>query len=319
MKKILLAAALAGCGMAAQAADYPYRPIRLIVPYPPGGANDNLARPLVQKLTERLGVTVILENRGGAGAIIGTDIVAKAQPDGYTILFCSTATHATSPQLFKKVPYDPFRDFEPVTLLATTPALAASNNLNGITSIKALVDAAKASPGKYTYGSGGVGSVSHLAAEMFKALAGINILHVPYKGGGDFQNDMIAGRIDFQFNSAPTVSPHVKSGRLTAIGIARSARWPDLPNVPTFAEAGWPQYKAGGWYGLCAPAKTPRAIIDRLQKESVAAVQSADYRARATALIADPAGSTPKEFAAHLRAEYDRYGKVIKETGARAE
>jgi len=318
MKNTLMFVA-AFASLAAQAADYPYRPIRLIVPYPPGGANDNLARPLVQKLTEQMGVTVILENRGGAGAMIGTDIVAKAQPDGYTILFCSTATHATSPQLFKKVPYDPFRDFEPVTLLATTPALAASNNVNGITSIKGLVDAAKASPGKFTYGSGGVGSVSHLAAEMFKSLAGINILHVPYKGGGDFQADMIAGRIDFQFNSAPTVSPHVKAGRMTAIGIARPARWPDLPNVPTFAEAGWPQYQAGGWYGLCAPAKTPKAIIERLNRETVAAVQSADYRARAAALVADPAGSTPKEFAAHLRAEYDRYGKVIKETGARAE
>ena len=317
---LLIAAALLGSSLAAHAAqDYPNKPIRLVVPYPPGGANDSIARPFVQKMSERLGVQVILDNRGGAGAMIGTELVAKAPPDGYTILFCSTATHATSPQLFKKVPYDPFRDFEPVVLLATTPVLAASNNLNGITSIKGLVDAAKAAPGKLTYGSGGVGSVSHLSAEMFKSLAKIDILHVPYKGGGDFQGDMIAGRIDIQINSAPTVSPHVKSGRMTAIGIARSARWPELPNVQTFAEAGWPQFKAGGWYGLCAPAKTPRTVIDRLQRETVAVAQSADFRARLTALIADPAGSTPMEFAAHLRSEYDRYGKVIKETGARAE
>ncbi|OGA50134.1 MAG: hypothetical protein A3F74_10550 [Betaproteobacteria bacterium RIFCSPLOWO2_12_FULL_62_58] len=317
---LLIAAALACSNLAAQAAqDYPYKPIRLVVPYPPGGANDNLARPFVQMLGERLGVVVILDNRGGAGAMIGTELVAKAPPDGYTILFCSTATHATSPQLFKRVAYDPFKDFEPVTLLATTPVLAASNNINGITSIKGLVDAAKASPGKFTYGSGGVGSVSHLSAEIFKALANINLLHVPYKGGGDFQGDMIAGRIDIQINSAPTVSPHVKSGRMTALALARPARWPDLPNVQTFAEAGWPQYRAGGWYGLCAPAKTPKAVIDRLQREAVAVVTSADYRARLTALVADPAGSTPKEFAAHLRSEYERYGKVIKATGARTE
>lgn len=321
MKNILLVATvLACCTPAAQAAqDYPSKPIRLVVPYPPGGANDNLARPFVQKLGERLGTQVILDNRGGAGAMIGTELVARAQPDGYTILFCSTATHATSPQLFARVSYDPFRDFEPVTLLATTPVLAASNNVNGITSIKGLVTAAKASPGKLTYGSGGVGSVSHLAVEIFKSLANIDVLHIPYKGGGDFQGDMIAGRIDLQFNSAPTVSPHVKAGRMTALALARSARWPELPNVETFAEAGWPRYQANGWYGLCAPAKTPKAVIDRLQREAVAVVASADYRARLTALVADPAGSTPKEFAAHLRSEYDKYGKIIKATGARVE
>jgi len=317
---LLITSALMCLTPGAQAAqDYPSKPIRLIVPYPPGGANDNLARPFVQKLGERLGTQVILDNRGGAGAMIGTELVAKAQPDGYTILFCSTATHATSPQLFSRVPYDPFKDFEPVTLLATTPVLAASNNVNGITTIKDLVAAAKAQPGKLTYGSGGVGSVSHLAVEIFRSLAKINLLHVPYKGVGDVQGDMIAGRIDLQFNSAPTVSPHVKSGRMTALALARTARWPDLPNVPTFAEAGWPQYQANGWYGLCAPAKTPKAVVDRLQREAVAVVGSPDYRARLAALVADPAGSSPKEFAAHLRSEYEKYGKIIKATGARAE
>ena len=316
----LIAAVLLCLAPAAQAAqDYPRKPIRLIVPYPPGGANDNLARPLVQKLGERLGTQVILDNRGGGGATIGAELVARAQPDGYTLLFCSTATHATSPQLMKNVPYDPFKDFEPVTLLATSPVLAAANKQSGLATIKELVDAARASPGKFSYGSGGVGSVSHLSAEIFRSLAKIDLLHVPYKGGGDFQADMIAGRIDLQFNSAPTVSPYVKSGRMTGLALARATRWPDMPGVPTFAESGWPQYQPSGWYGLCAPARTPRDIIDRLQREAAAAVASADYRARLAVLVADPVGSSPKEFAAHLRNEYEKYGKVIKATGARAE
>jgi tripartite-type tricarboxylate transporter receptor subunit TctC len=303
----------------AVAQNYPAKPIRLIVPYPPGGANDNLARPLVQKLGENMGTQVILDNRGGGGALIGADLVAKAPPDGYTLLFCSTATHATSPQLMSRVPYDPFKDFAPIVLLVTSPVLAAVNNNLGIHSIKELVAAAKASPGKFTYGSGGVGSVSHLSVEIFKAMAGIDLLHVPYKGGGDFQADMIAGRIDIQFNSAPTVAPFVKSGRMRALALARAARWPDLADVPTFAEAGWPQYQPNGWYGLCAPAKTPPAVIARLNAEALKVVASAYYRERLALLVADPAGSTPQEFAAYIRNEYEKYGRVIKATGARAE
>ena len=304
---------------AAVAQPYPSKPIRLIVPYPPGGANDNLARPFVQKLGENLGTQVILDNRGGGGATIGADLVAKAPADGYTLLFCSTATHATSPQLMARVPYDPFRDFAPIILLATSPVLAAASLQSGFTSIKELVAAAKANPGKLTYGSGGVGSVSHLSVEIFKSMAGIDILHVPYKGGGDFQADMIAGRIDMQFNSAPTVAPHVKSGRMKALALARASRWPDFPDVPTFAESGWPQYQPNGWYGLCAPAKTPQAVIGRLNQEAVKVVTSEFYRARLAVLVADPAGSTAQEFAAYIRNEYDKYGKVIKATGARAE
>jgi tripartite-type tricarboxylate transporter receptor subunit TctC len=301
------------------AQSYPSKPIRLVVPYPPGGANDNLARPLVQKLSENMGTQVILDNRGGGGAMIGADLAAKAPADGYTLLFCSTATHATSPQLFRHAPYDPFKDFEPIILLVTSPVLAAVNNHLAIGSIKGLVAAAKANPGKLTYGSGGVGSVSHLSVEIFKSMADIDLLHVPYKGGGDFQVDMIAGRIDLQFNSAPTVVPYVKAGRMKALALARASRWPDLADVPTFAESGWPQYQPNGWYGLCAPARTPRAIIDRLNLESVKAVTSAFYRDRLAMLVADPVGSSPQEFAAYIRSEYEKYGKVIKATGARVE
>ncbi len=316
---LLALTACIGSATTALAQNYPAKPIRLIVPYPPGGANDNLARPLVQKLGESMGTQVILDNRGGGGAMIGAELVAKAPPDGYTLLFCSTATHATSPQLMSHVPYDPFKDFEPVVLLATSPVLAAANNNRGINNIKELVAAAKAAPGKLTYGSGGVGSVSHLSVEIFKAMAGIDLLHVPYKGGGDFQADMIAGRIDIQFNSAPTVAPFVKSGRMKALAIARAARWPDLADVQTFTEAGWPQYQPNGWYGLCAPAKTPPAVIARLNAEALKIIASAYYRERLAALVADPAGSTPEEFAAYIRKEFEKYGKVIKATGARSE
>jgi tripartite-type tricarboxylate transporter receptor subunit TctC len=319
-KVLLLAIAASICAAGdGIAQNYPARPIRLIVPYPPGGANDNLARPLVQKLGENMGTQVILDNRGGGGALIGADLVAKAPPDGYTLLFCSTATHATSPQLMSRVPYDPFKDFEPIVLLVTSPILAAANNNLGISNIKELVAAAKASPGKFSYGSGGVGSVSHLSVEIFKAMAGIDLLHVPYKGGGDFQADMIAGRIDIQFNSAPTVAPFVKSGRMKALALARAARWPDLADVQTFAEAGWPQYQPNGWYGLCAPARTPATVIARLNTEALKIIASAYYRERLAALVADPAGSTPQEFAAYIRNEYEKYGRVIKATGARAE
>lgn len=314
---LLATASLCAPPVAAQS--YPAKPIRLIVPYPPGGANDNIARPLVQKLTESLGTQIVLENRGGGGALIGADIVAKATPDGYTLLFCSTATQATSPQLFSHVPYDPIKDFEPVILLATTPVMAVVNNKVAASTLKELVDAAKAAPGKLTYGSGGPGSVSHLSVEMFKAMAGIDVLHIPYKGGGESLTDTIGGRIDMQINSAPSVAPHVKNGRLKGLALARASRWPDLPNIPTFAESGWPQYQANGWYGLCAPAKTPRAVIDRLQRESAKAVASADFRERLTMLVADPVGSSPAEFAAYIRNEYEKYGKVIKATGARAE
>jgi tripartite-type tricarboxylate transporter receptor subunit TctC len=197
--------------------------------------------------------------------------------------------------------------------------LAAASLQLGIGHIKDLVAAAKANPGKLTYGSGGVGSVSHLSVEIFKAMAGIDVLHVPYKGGGDFQADMIAGRIDLQFNSAPTVAPYVKAGRMKALALARAARWPDLADVPTFAESGWPQYQPNGWYGLCAPAKTPRAVIERLNAEALKVVASPFYRERLAMLVADPAGSTPQEFAAYIRHEYEKYGEVIKATGARAE
>jgi tripartite-type tricarboxylate transporter receptor subunit TctC len=318
-RALLMLAVPALFALTAGAQDYPRKPIRLIVPYPPGGANDNIARPLVQKLGENMATQVILDNRGGGGATIGADLVAKAPADGYTLLFCSTATHATSPQLLSRVPYDPFKDFEPVVLLVTSPVLAAVSNNLPITTVKELVAAAKASPGKLTYGSGGVGSVSHLSVEIFKSMAGIDVLHVPYKGGGDFQADMIAGRIDMQFNSAPTVAPHVKAGRMRGIALARASRWPDLADVPTFAESGWPQYQPNGWYGLCAPAKTPKAVIQRLNAEAVKVVTSPWFHERLAVLVADPVGSTPQEFASYIRNEYAKYGKVIKTTGARAD
>lgn len=298
---------------------YPSKPIRLIVPYPPGGGSDNAARPMAQKLSETLGKQVVVDNRGGGGTTIGTNMVAKAAPDGYTLLLCSIATHATSPQIVHNVPYDPFKDFEPITLIATSPILLVVHNKLAADNVKALIDLAKAHPGKLTYASGGTGSGSHLEPEIFKAMAGIDVLHVPYKGGSEAMTDMIAGRVDIQFTSAVSVMPHVRSARLKAIAISRESRWPDLPYVQTFAEAGWPQYQSSTWYGLCAPARTPAARVDRLNREARKALASADYRERLRMQVADPVGNSPQEFGAFIRMQYDKYGKVIRALGVRVD
>ena len=301
------------------AQSYPTRPIRLVVPYVPGGGNDNLARPLAQKLTENLGKQVVVENRGGAGSMIGAAIVAQAPPDGHTLLLCSIATHVTSPQLYREVPYDPFKDFAPITLLVTGPILLVAYDKLAINSVKELVDFAKANPGKLTYASGGIGSSSHLAAELFNSMAGINILHVPFKGGGDAVTAIFAGRIDLQFPSAASYLPYVKAGRLKALALARKSRWPDLPSVPTFTEAGWPQYQSENWWGLCAPAKTSKYIIDRLNQETSKALASNDLRQNIQNMVADPVGNSPQEFTNFLHTEYEKYRKIIKALGIRAE
>lgn len=317
-----VAVSLLVCAVALQQASaqtYPTRPIRLIVPYVPGGANDNVARPLAQKLTESLGAQVVVDNRGGGGTMIGANLAARASADGYTLLLCSIATHVTSPQLYSRVPYDPFKDFEPITLLVTAPILLVAHNKLAIQSVKDLVDTAKANPGKLTYASGGHGSSSHLAAELFKSMAGIDMLHVPFKGGGDAVTAIFAGRIDLQFPSAAAYLSYVKAGRLKALAIARESRWPDLPNVPTFEESGWPQYRSENWFGLCAPANTPKDIIDRINQEALKALASNDLRQRFQRMVTDSVGSSPREYATFIRAEYEKYGKIIRMLGLRVD
>lgn len=303
----------------ALAQSYPTKPIRLVVTYPAGGGGDNVVRPLAQKLTDTLGATIIVDNRPGGGGLIGANLVAKASTDGYTLLVGTVGTHATSPQLYSRVPFDALKDFQPITLVATSPTLLAVSNKLGIKTVKELVDAAKASPGKLSYASGGAGSPPHLATEIFNSIAGINLLHVPYKGGGESVPALVAGEIDVHFFGIATAMPYARTERFKVIAIAHESRWPDLPNVPTFAESGWPQYQNANWYGLSAPANTPKAIIDRLNQAVLKALASGDYRERLRLIGAIPVGSSPQEFATFIRAEYERYGKVIKALGLRVD
>jgi tripartite-type tricarboxylate transporter receptor subunit TctC len=254
---------------------------------------------------------VVVENRVGGESIPGTLTVARAPADGYSLLLVPSQ-FTVHPHLRKDLPYDVVKDFAPVILLATSPVLAAANNHLGISSIKELVASAKANPGKHTYGSGGVGSVSHLSVEIFKAMAGIDILHVPYKGGGDFQADMIAGRIDFQFNSAPTVAPHVKSGRMKALAVTSTARSRVVPELPTVSESGLFGYEYSGWYGLWVPVKTPAAVIGKINGEFNRALQDAVLRERFHDLGIEPHGGSAEQFAVYLAAEFAKWAKVAR-------
>lgn len=301
------------------AQSYPSKPIRLVVAFPAGGGGDNIVRPLAQKLTGGLGTPIIVDNRPGGGGMIGASLAAKASPDGYTLLIGTVATHATGPQLYGRVPFDALKDFEPITQIATSPTLLAASNKVAIKTVKNLVDAAKASPGKLSYASGGAGSPPHLATEIFNSIAGINLLHVPYKGGGESVPALIAGEIDIHFFGIATAMPYLKTGRFKVIAIASESRWPDLPDVPTFAESGWPQYQNANWYGLLAPANTRKAIIDRINQEVLKALAFSDFRERLRLMGAIPVGSSPREFAAFVRSEYERYGKVIKALGLRVD
>ena len=318
MTHILVTVALLAAAVTAEAQPYPTQPIRLIVPYAPGGGTDAVVRPFFPSLIQSLGTQFIMDNRGGGGTTIGAGIAARAAADGYTLLVCGIASHAISPQI-TRASYDPFKDFEPITLLATSSTVLFTHNNFAFASLAELVEAAKANPGKFSYASSGAGTPPHLSTEIFMSMSNIKLLHVPYKGAGDSMSDMIAGRVDLKFGSTPEAIPPMKAGRLKAIAISRDTRWPDLPNVPTFAESGWPQYKTGTWYGLCAPAKTPKAIIDRIYSATRDALASSDLRERLRLLGTSPGGSSPQEFAAFIRSEYETYGKVIKALNLRAD
>lgn len=301
---------------AAFAQTYPTKPIRLIVSFPPGGAQDNVARPFAQALGESLGARIIVDNRGGAGGMIGTALAAQAPADGYTLTLCSLQSHSISPQIYSRVPYDPFKDFEPITLVATAPIILAIHDKLPFATVQDFVNAAKAKPDNLSYGTAGFGT---LAAEIFTSIAGIKLLHVHYKGGAESVIDMVAGRLDAKFDSAPSIISTVKAGRVKALAISRTARWPDIPNVPTFAESGWPQYQAGVWFGLCAPARTPKAVVDRLHKASLEVIASKAFREPLRPMVTDPVGNSPQQFAAFLGSEYEKYGKIIRANKLRAD
>ena len=302
------------------AQSYPDRTIRFIVPYPPGSGTDIVARLLAQKLPEGLGQPVVIENRPGAGAIIGVEAVARAAPDGYTIGIADTGPLAINPALYSKLSYDPVRDFAPITLVANLPFILVVNPNLGVSSVSELIAQAKARPGQINYASVGNGSAVHLATELFKTRAGIDLTHVPYKGSAPALNGLLAGEASVMFVNLLSSMPHVKTGRLRALAAATPKRIAAVPDLPTIAEAGVPGYEFEAWFGVIAPAGTPPAIVQRLNKEIHAALAQPEVRERMLNQGGfEPVGSSAEEFAATIRREIERWGKLVQATGARVD
>jgi tripartite-type tricarboxylate transporter receptor subunit TctC len=304
--------ALALCLFAASAAaqsDYPSRPVRVIVPSPPSGGTDIVARVLAQHFSNAFRQQFFVENKPGAGNVIGIEAAGRSAPDGYTLLV-SASTIALNSVLYKKVPYDPLRDFTPITLAATAPNILVVNPKLPINSVADLIAAAKAQPGKLTYGTPGVGTSPHLCMELFKSMAGVDLQHVPYKGTAAAVMDIIGGQIDVAFATALTAKPLIDAGRLRALAVSGPRRIAALPNVPPVAEAGVPGYEAMQWYGLLAPAGTAPAIIERVHAEAMVALRSPEMKARLAADGAEPLGTTPAEFGAYIKRELEKWSRV---------
>jgi len=308
-----LLAACVLCAAAATAADYPTRPIRIVVAYTPAGATDILARAIGQKMTESWGQSVIIENRPGAAGNIGTELAAKATPDGYTLIMGTAGTHGINPNLYRKLGWDPIKSFEPISLVAMVPNIMVVNNVLPVKSVKELIAYAKANPGKLNYGSPGVGSTAHLSMELFKSMTGADLNHIPYKGSAGVLADLMGGQIAVTMDNIPPYLPQVKAGKIRALAVSPARRSPAAPDLPTVAEAGVPGYESGAWFGLLAPAHTPKAIVDKLSAETARILKLPDVAERLSALGAEPVGSTPAEFAALIKAENAKWAKVIKE------
>jgi len=313
---LLLCAGLAG---AARAQTYPTKPIRFIVGFGPGGGTDRISRMLSRKLSDSMGQQVIVDNRPGGGGSIAAVIAAKASPDGYTLFAGTISTLATNVSMYSKLPYDPVRDFAPVTLTQMTPYLLLVNPSTPVATLKEFIALAKATPGRLNCASTGSGGGNHLAQEMFKFMAGIDIVHVPYKSGGEQLTALLSGEVQASFNLVPTALPQVRAGRLKALAITSAQRLAVVREVPTIAEAGVPGYEATSWQGVVVPAATPRAIVDRLQGAIAKALQAPDVTKQLAAEGSTPGGITPEEFAAHIKSEIAKWAKVVKASGAKAD
>jgi len=301
------------------AASYPARPIRIIVAYTPAGTTDILARALGQKMTEAWGQSVIVENRPGANGNIGTEIAARATPDGYTITMGTAATHSINNTLYPKLTGHAQRDFEPVSLVPVVPNLLVVNNALPAKSVKDLVAYAKANPGKLTFGSPGIGATAHLSMELFKTLTGTDMVHVPYKGSAGVLADVTGGQIQLTMDNIPVYLPQARAGKIRALAVSSRERAAAAPEIPTVAEAGVPGFEALSWFGLLAPAKTPRAIVTKLSVETQRILRLPDVRERIVALGAQPVGGTPQEYAAFIRTEIAKWDKVIRNAGVKVE
>lgn len=320
---LVSAAALLACAHAiAQsdkgAAEYPNRPLRFVVPFLAGGPSDVLARTLGQKMVQDWGQPVVIDNRAGAAGIIGADLVAKSAPDGYTLLMAQVGD-TISMSLYSKLPYNFERDFTPITLVGLTPFILVVHPALAAKNVPELIALAKAKPGALTFASGGTGVASHLAGELFKSTAGIDIVHVPYKGQAPATADLLGGQVSFMFNNPITALPHIKAGKLRALAVSTAKRFPGLPDVPTVAESGLPGFDVGFWLGTLAPAGTPRAVIAKLNAEMVKILRMPDVGERLAALGVEVVGSSPEEFARVIRADVVKWGKVVRDSGAKAD
>jgi tripartite-type tricarboxylate transporter receptor subunit TctC len=298
--------------------NYPARPVRVIVPYSPGGSSDTVARIVAQKLGETLGQQFVIDNRPGAAGSLGRDLVAKASPDGYTLLI-GDSPHTINVHVLLHVPYDPIKDFTPVTLLATAPQVLVINPGLPAQTLAEFIAAAKTQPGKLNYGSGGTGSITHLTGELFKLAAHVNIVHVPYKSIAIAQTDVIGGQVQAAFPTMPGAAPHVRGGRLRALAVSSVKRASALPDVPTFEESGVSGMIVTNWFGVFAPARLPPELLGKLHKALIDAMQTPDVRAKFANLSLEITTTSPREFEAHLKSELARWGKVVKAAGIKPE
>ena len=306
-------ALLASTTVIAQPATYPTKPIRIVVVYTPAGATDILARTIGQKLTEAWGQAVIIDNRPGANGNIGSEYAAKATPDGYTLLMVTAGTHGINPGLYRKLGFDAVKDFAPVSLVAMVPNVFVVNNGVPAKDLKEFIAYAKANQGKLNYGSPGNGSTAHLSMELFKSMTGIQMVHVPYKGSAGVLADLIGGQIVVTMDNMPPYVPQVKAGKIRALAVSPARRSPALPDVPTVAEAGVPGYDSGAWFGLVAPANTPKDLVAKLSRETARILKLPDVSARLADLGAESVGGTPEQFSAHIKAEIAKWAKVIRD------
>ncbi|MBY0270417.1 MAG: tripartite tricarboxylate transporter substrate binding protein [Burkholderiales bacterium] len=320
MKKLVIAsavAALTAAWPAAQAQTYPSKPIRFVVPFAPGGSTDLLARFLAQQLATPLGQGVVVDNRAGAGGVVGAEIAARAPADGYTIVLGSAGPLTINPNVRDKTPYDTLRDFEPITLATISPFTLVVHPASPAKTVKELIALARAKPGELNFGSAGNGSVGHFSTEQFMALTGIKLVHVPYKGAGPAVTDLLGGRLNLMFENLPTIQPHVRSGKLRLLAVGTKQRSALAPEFPTIAEEGVPGYDSATVFGVLAPAKTPAVIITRLNREMVKILQSADGKSALAARGLEAVGSTPQDYRAQIKDEYTRYGRIAKAVGIR--
>ena len=304
---------------ASQAQGYPSKPIRFVVPYPAGGPLDTIARLLGAKVGESVKQPVVVDNKPGAGGNIGADIVAKSPADGYTILMGAVATHAINPTLYKSIPYDPIKDFAPITQVASTPNVLVVHPSVPATSVREFIAHAKSNPGKLSFGSGSIGSAGHLAGELFKTTAGVDMVHVPYKGAAPAMQDLVGGQINLMFDNLASALAQVKAGKIKALAVTTSKRSAFAPDLPTVAESGLTGFDISTWFGVFAPAGTPREALERLHAEFASALAAPDVREKMVNMGAEPVGNRPEEFAAFVRAEAEKYAQVIKASGARVD